>query len=85
MLRKPIIAMLCSIECTEDMQESKLPKSYYEAILQAGGVPIILPFTTNREVISSYIDTCDGFLFTGGKDINPLYIEYKNHCYNSYP
>lgn len=50
--------------------------SYLDAIQKVGGIPIILPFNTSKEDMLQVIDICDGFLFTGGDDVNPtLYHE----------
>ena len=51
---------------------------YMKAIEKVGGIPIILPYTTNQEELEDVASICDGFLFTGGQDINPqLYGENK--------
>lgn len=44
---------------------------YMKGIESAGGIPVMLPLTTDIEVITSLTHTFDGFLFTGGHDINP--------------
>lgn len=52
---------------------------YMEGILQAGGVPVILPFTSDKDTLKQAANICDGFLFTGGQDVNPnLYEEEKS-------
>ncbi|RRJ66976.1 gamma-glutamyl-gamma-aminobutyrate hydrolase family protein [Paenibacillus oralis] len=44
---------------------------YMKGIEAAGGIPVMLPLTTDPDAILSIADTFDGFLFTGGHDINP--------------
>lgn len=44
---------------------------YVDAITKAGGLPIIFPLKASREDILQLCDMCDGFLLTGGDDINP--------------
>ena len=46
--------------------------AYVDAINKAGATAIILPVSIDEEVVDNYIELCDGFLFTGGKDLNPL-------------
>jgi len=78
-MSKPIIAMLCAVTDNEGVFELKLQNAYCDAVLNAGGIPIVLPFTTDRAALHSYVNVCDGFLFTGGNDINPsLYGEEKS-------
>ena len=42
---------------------------YLEGIKAAGGVPVILPIEMSEEDADRIIETCDGFLFTGGQDV----------------
>ncbi len=58
---------------------------YVEGIRQAGGVPLILPFTGDEEEIAGLADLCGGILFTGGQDVDPrIYgqepLEGLNDC-----
>lgn len=49
-----------------------------EAIMECGGVPFMLPLIDDVEAIRQVMDMCDGFLFTGGQDIDPaIYGEEK--------
>ena len=64
----PIIGLLAEID---DEQDTKLKSTYTKAIENSGGLPIILPYTENEDTIDRFIETCDGFLFTGGADIAP--------------
>lgn len=44
---------------------------YADAIERAGGVPIVLPPTTNTEVILTAVQRCDGVVLLGGGDVCP--------------
>ena len=44
---------------------------YMDGIRQAGGLPIMLPLTSNPSELQQIYSTCDGFLFTGGQDVSP--------------
>lgn len=44
---------------------------YLECIISAGGLPIMLPLTEDKEMIDRISDMCSGFLFTGGHDVSP--------------
>ena len=75
-MEKPIIGV------TPLWDEEK--KSYWmlpgslEGVKEAGAIPVILPLTTNGADIAQLADLCDGFLFTGGQDVDPqLYGEAK--------
>jgi len=55
---------------------------YMQGLEEAGAVPMILPFTTSETVLKKAASLFDGFLFTGGHDVNPkLYGHEKApHC-----
>lgn len=44
---------------------------YVDGILEAGGLPMILPLTQQKERLEQIVDCVDGVLFTGGQDIQP--------------
>lgn len=45
---------------------------YSEAIRHSGGIPVILPIITDKDVIQSLINALDGILLSGGGDIDPV-------------
>ncbi|MBR3711449.1 MAG: gamma-glutamyl-gamma-aminobutyrate hydrolase family protein [Bacteroidales bacterium] len=44
---------------------------YLEGIKAAGGLPVVLPLEVSEEDVDQIVNTCDGFLFTGGQDVSP--------------
>lgn len=51
---------------------------YMQGILEAGGLPVMLPVTEDAGLIRQLVSACDGFLLTGGQDVSPeLYGEEK--------
>jgi putative glutamine amidotransferase len=42
--------------------------SYTIAVELAGGVPLILPLTSDLETLEQFLSLCDGFLLSGGGD-----------------
>ena len=71
---KPIVGVM---PLWDDEKESiwMLP-GYMEGINQAGGLPVIFPFSTDEAELDQLMSLCDGFLFTGGHDVSPdLYHE----------
>lgn len=44
---------------------------YMEMLEAAGAVPLMLPLTTDADTLAYFLDTCDGFLLTGGQDVSP--------------
>ena len=48
-----------------------LSNRYADAVIQAGGVPVIIPCTAAKELIAEYVRRTDGVLLTGGDDVQP--------------
>lgn len=60
----------------EKKQSIWMIPGYLDGIINAGGVPIILPFTDDEEILRKSSELCGGFLLTGGQDVSPkLYGE----------
>ncbi len=45
--------------------------NYVKSVRKAGGVPLIIPITTDEAEIAKVIETIDGLLMTGGEDVEP--------------
>jgi len=44
---------------------------YLEGVMEAGGAPVVFPFTEDEELVAQLTEMCDGIMFTGGHDISP--------------
>lgn len=66
---KPIIGI---VPLVDDKKESlwMLP-GYMNGVLAVGGIPVILPLTSDCSVISQLLDKVQGILLTGGHDVDP--------------
>lgn len=53
--------------------QTGVSKAYTDSIVRAGAAPVILPLTGSAEVLEAVCARCDGFLFSGGPDIDPRY------------
>lgn len=70
----PIIAILAQVD---DEKNTKLAAAYTEAIEGCGGLPLIFPYTDNADTLDALVKLCDGFLFSGGADIEPEFYGAK--------
>ena len=71
---KPLIGVMPLWD--DDKESVWMLPGYLEGIRQAGGIPVILPFTSENDELEQLAKICDGFLFTGGHDVSPeLYSE----------
>lgn len=51
----------------------KLGRGYYDSIIRAGGIPVIIPPSADSNVLMGTLDRIDALLLSGGADINPLW------------
>lgn len=72
-MNKPMIGVLPLYDSIKNSYWM-LP-DYMKAIEYAGGIPIMLPLTTDVDTIATLANKFDGFLFTGGHDINPKWYD----------
>ena len=68
-MRRPTIGVLALVD-SERESYWMLP-GYLEGLMQAGGLPVVLPPTTDAALIAQMVEECDGFLLTGGQDVAP--------------
>ena len=68
-MKKPMIGVLPLV----DVQRESLwmLPNYMDAVTASGGLPIMLPLTANPAELEQLCALCDGFLFTGGQDVDP--------------
>ena len=69
--RRPIIG----ITGNYDTGKCTLLEGYYRSVLEGGGTPLIIPPFEDIDAIGSLLDRIDGLIFSGGSDINPLYLD----------
>lgn len=53
---------------------SCIADTYVQAVLKAGGAPVLIPVITDIEALTTIVDSLDGLVVSGGGDINPLYM-----------
>lgn len=77
--RKPIIGITAAYDFEKGI--STLKEDYYDAIMQCGAVPIIIPATYDKVMWDEYLYICDGIIFSGGPDIDATYFGKGNMPY----
>ncbi|MCC8173936.1 MAG: gamma-glutamyl-gamma-aminobutyrate hydrolase family protein [Odoribacter sp.] len=84
MIKKPRIGISMCIYTVENgrfagMERAYVNKDYIEAVEKAGGIPLLLPSVDKEESIKLYTEICDGFIFSGRGDINPMFYHCSPH------
>ncbi len=67
--KRPVIGI------TSSMKDStiRMKRTYFDAIVDAGGIPMFLPFTGGADEAAKFLPLCDGILFAGGDDVDPKF------------
>jgi putative glutamine amidotransferase len=77
-LVKPLIAVVSHTEINRfGIAANNISVTYTEAVEKAGGLAMILPFSKHSDILHLLVEKADGFLFTGGIDVDPAFYEEK--------
>ncbi|MGF1579556.1 MAG: gamma-glutamyl-gamma-aminobutyrate hydrolase family protein [Gemmataceae bacterium] len=57
-----------------------LDEGYYDAVLAAGGLPVVMPPINAEPEINAFLDRVDGFILTGGLDMDPRRFGQPQHA-----
>ncbi|MRX72591.1 gamma-glutamyl-gamma-aminobutyrate hydrolase family protein [Bacillus lacus] len=75
--KKPVIGITSSTVNHKGNDAVLIHYAYPEAIIKAGGTPLIIPIDVNEDSAENWVKLCDGILLSGGEDIDPL--SYKQN------
>lgn len=75
---KPVIAITADVrvadsEVINERRDDFAPRGAVDAVLAAGGLPIVLPYTA-PELSEELVNTFDGLLIPGGPDVDPTFF-----------
>ncbi len=73
---RPIVGVTTYLERAQqgvwDVRAAFLPEVYFAAVYRAGGIPVLLPpQPVDGEISATVLDTLDGLIVSGGKDVDP--------------
>jgi putative glutamine amidotransferase len=73
---RPLIGITTYLEQSQtgvwDVPASFLPKVYLDAVTNAGGIAILLPpQSVDAEIATQVVNSLDGLIVAGGKDVDP--------------
>lgn len=81
MVDKPLIGLNCDYRGVHQGTPAYcyLAAGYFDSIANAGGVPVLLPPSTDFDSIDRVLDLLDGFVLVGGADLDPRNDGYMMH------
>ncbi|MEN6555956.1 MAG: gamma-glutamyl-gamma-aminobutyrate hydrolase family protein [Anaerolineaceae bacterium] len=72
MTPKPRIALIPTrVKHKTRAETDEIPRAYLDAVLNAGGLPILLPACLPVEALPGLLHECEGVLLSGGGDLHP--------------
>ncbi len=75
-MNQPVIGIAAGVSAGDGGERLFAGAGYVRAVLQAGGCPVVLPFTGGAAQASRHLAVVDGVVLTGGGDVDPwLYGE----------
>ena len=71
--RRPVIG----ISDTYKDGVTTVPRSYINAVLSNGGIPVVIPLMSDENELIELLNSLDGVIFTGGEDYDPAYYNER--------
>ena len=75
-MSKPIIGIFPSFN--NEKNQVFIDSVYVDEIVDSGGIPYIIPISTDPERNLEFIESIDGLILSGGVDIDPKYYGEEN-------
>ena len=83
-MSKPKIGLICFVFQSISPRNYMIQRGYVRSIIDAGGIPILIPVTEDPARCADYIDMIDGLLVPGGEDVAPEFYGEDPHRTVSY-
>lgn len=79
MQQKPIIGILTTVKYADYLGTNHIyiNDEYILSLDKIGAIPILIPPVSSYDVLNCYVKLCDGFLLSGGGDINPVFTNQE--------
>ena len=78
--KKPIIGVQPLVD--KERESLWMLPGYFEGIIEAGGIPVMLPLIEDEADIERLVNEFDGFVITGGQDVSPELYGMKDETGN---
>ncbi len=77
--RPPLIGVTTSVTVGKDPERAYVNSAYLAAIQTAGGLPLPIPPQLDARARDEILARCDGYLLTGGGDLDPATFNEPPH------
>ena len=81
MRTRPLIGMNADYHPPRKHEDprSSIHSGYYDSVVAAGGIPVVIPPLTDADHLARILDVVDGVLLTGGGDLDPKRLGMLPH------
>lgn len=81
MLNKPVIGINADFRSQAGNQPafSVITAGYYDCLIRAGGIPMVIPPLSSEDDIDTVLDRLDGVVLIGGADLDPQRDGFVRH------
>lgn len=69
-MHTPLIAVVPSYD---EKRRVRIPPAYLTSLSECGAIGVVIPYAEDAKTINEYAARFDGFLFSGGVDLDPIY------------
>ncbi len=70
---------MIGISCGQTNGTAKLKLEYSDAVIKAGGTPVLIPVTTDSLALRAILRNLDGVILSGGEDVDPARYDETPH------
>ncbi|WP_431803611.1 gamma-glutamyl-gamma-aminobutyrate hydrolase family protein [Halobacillus andaensis] len=70
-LIRPLIGITSSTVNHNNIPSINLHEKYIQAVIQAGGIPAVIPAGTEEGMAEAWLTVCSGIILSGGEDVDP--------------
>ena len=75
-MTRPVIGILAA---ENDEGDTSIARGYVLPIEALRALPLVIPYVKNKELLPDYAELCDGFIVSGGCDVDPgRYMEPRH-------
>lgn len=74
---RPYVGVTCS---ADDDGRPRIRDTYVVAVLEAGGLPVALPFVRDRDEAAALLERVDALVLTGSEDLDPVLYGQAPHA-----
>ena len=66
---KPVIGVMPLLD--EERDSYWMLPGYMKGLEEQGAIPLMPPLTGHADMLDYFLESCDGFILTGGQDVSP--------------